>query len=101
MLPERRGGDPGGETHAEALLRLAGAATLFHDPASRTYAAVPIDGHVEVHEIRSTGFRRWLKRLFYLEAAARRPRRRCRTPSGYSMPAPCTTAPRRRSSSGW
>src|SRR5262249_43934673 len=56
-----------GESQAQALLRLADVATLFHDPAGRTYAAVPIDGHVEVHEITSTGFRRWLKRLFYME----------------------------------
>jgi hypothetical protein len=28
---------------------------------------VPINGHVEVHEIRSTGFHRWLKRQFYVE----------------------------------
>jgi hypothetical protein len=65
---EGTGPDPDGETHAVALLRLAAVATLFHDRTGRTYAAAPIDGHVEVHEIRSTGFRRWLKRLFYLEA---------------------------------
>lgn len=58
---------PKNESQAETLLRLAGAATLFHDPAGRTYAAVPINGHVEVHEIRSTGFRRWLTRQFYRE----------------------------------
>jgi hypothetical protein len=55
------------ESQAQILLRLAGAATLFHDPTDRTYAVVPIGGHLEVHEIRSTGFRRWLKRQFYLE----------------------------------
>ncbi len=55
------------ESQAQTLLRLAGAATLFHDPAGRTYAAVPINGHVEVHEIRSGGFRRWLIRQFYIE----------------------------------
>jgi hypothetical protein len=55
------------ESQAQVLLRLAEAATLFHDPTGRTYAAVPINGHVEVHEIRSTGFHRWLKRQFYKE----------------------------------
>jgi hypothetical protein len=55
------------ESQAQILLRLAGVATLFHDPTGRTYAAVPINGHVEVHEIASTGFRRWLRRRFYLE----------------------------------
>lgn len=54
-------------SQAEILLRLADAATLFHDPTGRTYASVPINGHREVHEITSTGFRRWMKRQFYIE----------------------------------
>jgi hypothetical protein len=58
---------PQPETQSQVLLRLAGTATLFHDPTGRTYAAVPSDQHTEVHEIGSTGFRRWLKRRFYDE----------------------------------
>jgi hypothetical protein len=58
---------PQSESQAQILLRLADAATPFHDPTGRTFAAVPIDRHVEVHEIASTGFRRWLRRRFYIE----------------------------------
>ena len=65
------------ESQAQTLLRLADAATMFHDPTGRTYAAVPINGHVEVHEIASTGFKRWLKRCFYAEE--------CRPPSAQAL----------------
>jgi hypothetical protein len=61
------GAAPDDETHAETLLRLASVATLFHDPTRRAFAAVPINGHVEVHAIKSTEFRLWLKRLFFAE----------------------------------
>jgi hypothetical protein len=55
------------DTQAEVLLRLADVATLFHDPAGRAYAAVPVGSHIEVHAVRSTGFALWLKRQFYTE----------------------------------
>jgi hypothetical protein len=61
------GSDPDGETHAEVLLRLAGAATLFHDGDMTAYAAVAVGGHVETHPIASTGFRRWIRHRFYAE----------------------------------
>jgi hypothetical protein len=55
------------ESQAQILLRLSDDATLFHDPTGRTFAAMPINGHIEVHEIASTGFKRWLKHQFYDE----------------------------------
>ena len=59
-------GEP--ETHVDVLLRLADAgATLFHEASGKTYAAVKVDDHVEVHEIGSEGFRRWLRHEFYKE----------------------------------
>ena len=61
------GRPPARESQAECLLRLAEDATLFHDPAGRTYAVVRVDGRSEVQEIASTGFRRWLKRMYYDE----------------------------------
>ncbi|MDE2100034.1 MAG: hypothetical protein KGL39_22460 [Patescibacteria group bacterium] len=58
---------PRNDSQSQILLRLADGATVFRDPTGRTYAAVPAKGHVEVHEIRSTGFHRWLKRRYYDE----------------------------------
>jgi hypothetical protein len=55
------------ESQAQALLRLASVSTLFRDPAGRAYASVLCDGHAEVYEIRSTSFRRWLTRQFFIE----------------------------------
>jgi hypothetical protein len=53
------------ETQAQALLRLAGPAVLWHTPEQRGYASLPINGRSEHHEIRSVGVRRWLTREFY------------------------------------
>jgi hypothetical protein len=55
------------ETPSQVLLRLAGSATLFHDPSGRAYAVVPVGNHVEVHGIRSPSFGLWLKHQFYAE----------------------------------
>jgi 5S rRNA maturation endonuclease (ribonuclease M5) len=55
------------ETHSEVLLRLANAATLFHDDSGRAFASVPVGNHYETYDILGSGFRRWLKRQFYLE----------------------------------
>jgi hypothetical protein len=63
------GSKPEPETHAAILLRLAGSATLFHSAEGRAYGAFWVNDHHEVHEIRSTGFRRWLIRAFYGEQA--------------------------------
>jgi hypothetical protein len=78
-VPSQEGGAPGSpdrsaakgdrdrETHAEVLLRLASAATLYHTAEGRAYVEVPVAGHRENHEVRSAGFRRWLTRAFYEE----------------------------------
>ncbi len=58
------------EPQSEILLRLASVATPFRCPLGRLYCAVPIEGHIEVHEIGSTRFRLWLKRQYYLERKA-------------------------------
>ena len=58
---------PEPESHAQALLRLAGEAHLFHTEDGRTSATVAVVGHIENHPIRSTSFRRWLIRAFYAE----------------------------------
>jgi hypothetical protein len=68
---------PQSESQSQVLLRLASESILFRDPTGRTYAAVPSNGHVEVHEIRSTGLHRWLKRRYYGEEN--------RPPSGQAM----------------
>ena len=55
------------ETHSEILLRLADTATLFHDESGRAFASVSVDFHRETHDILGSGFKRWLKRQFYVE----------------------------------
>jgi hypothetical protein len=61
----RAAGAAPAESQVKILLRVAAAATLFHDPSDRTYAIVPVDDHSEVHELATNGFRRWLKQRFY------------------------------------
>jgi hypothetical protein len=45
------------------LARVAPAARPFRAPDGRFYASVPVDGHLECHELESAGFRRWLTRV--------------------------------------
>ncbi len=58
-------------TQAEALLKIAGTADLFHTPAGDGYADFAVGGHRETWPIRSRAFRDWLVREFY--ALIRRP----------------------------
>jgi hypothetical protein len=51
---------PGG-----ALWRMAGSARTFRASDGRYYASVPVDGHLECHELDSAGFRRWLTRVSF------------------------------------
>jgi hypothetical protein len=54
-------------SQATALVQLAEhAGELFHDPALETYARFPVGEHYEVWSMRTTGFRRWLIRQYYL-----------------------------------
>jgi hypothetical protein len=48
---------------AEVLVNLAGCARTFRAPDGRYYASVPVDGHLECHELGSPGFRHWLTRV--------------------------------------
>jgi len=52
-------------THAEILLGLASSAELFHSLDQRCFARIEVNGHHETHEIKSTGFGRWLGHAFY------------------------------------
>jgi hypothetical protein len=54
-----------GPSQATVLLSLASSAKLFHSPDAKCFARVNVDNHVEIHEIRSTAFRRWLIRSYY------------------------------------
>ena len=47
---------------ADRLVKLASAATLFHDVEQRGYATIEVDGRVETLPIRSQRFRLWLRR---------------------------------------
>jgi hypothetical protein len=53
------------ETQAQALIRYAAAAALFHDAERRAFATVPVADHHETLPIRSGDFKRWLVRIFY------------------------------------
>jgi hypothetical protein len=57
----------GDETQAQALLRLAVPAALWHTPDGRAYASLPVAGHREHHEVKSRGIRDWLTREFYAD----------------------------------
>jgi hypothetical protein len=41
-------------------------AELFHDDEGAVFAGVPENRHFEFHEVRSSGFTRWLRNQFYL-----------------------------------
>jgi hypothetical protein len=54
-------------SQATKLVQLAEqAAAFFHDPAFETYARFTVGEHAEVWPTRTTGFRRWLIRQYYL-----------------------------------
>jgi 5S rRNA maturation endonuclease (ribonuclease M5) len=53
------------ETQAQALIRLAAEAVLFHDVERRACATVPVGDHQETLPVRSSDFKRWLVRAFY------------------------------------
>jgi len=55
-------------TQADALVRLASAATLFHTVDHVAYATVQVGDHRENYAVRSQSFRDWLVRMFYIES---------------------------------
>lgn len=53
------------ESQAELLVKLADEAELFHDPARKAYATIPVEGHYETWPVQSGGFRGWLRERFF------------------------------------
>jgi hypothetical protein len=64
------------KTQAEVLIRLAkkDGASLFRTPSGDGYADIIVNGHRETWPLRSNGFRKWLRRIYFfeLEAAPRK-----------------------------
>jgi len=60
-------------TQADILLKIASIATLFRDDGNKTYAAVPVSNHIEVHAIYSTSFGQWLLREYRQQMKGRMP----------------------------
>jgi hypothetical protein len=52
-------------THLELLLDIASTTVLFHSPDHRCFAECLVDYHCENHEIKSTGFKRWIITQFF------------------------------------
>lgn len=55
------------EKQTQILMRLTADVTLFRDPDKRAFASVLVDGHREVHAVRSQAFSLWLRYRFYTE----------------------------------
>src|SRR5262245_35928749 len=64
------------KTQAEVLIALAkkSGASLFRTPDGDGYADIIVNGHRETWPLRSSGFRKWLRRIYFfeLEAAPRK-----------------------------
>ena len=54
-------------------MKIASIATLFRDDGNKTYAAVPVSGHIEVHANYSTSFGQWLLREYRGQMKGRMP----------------------------
>jgi hypothetical protein len=63
---ESAAGRPSQGTRHVALALDAGA-ELFHDRDGIAYATIPVGNHRENWPLRSTGFRRWLQRTYYVD----------------------------------
>jgi len=63
------GGDERGgkQSQATLLVQLAGDLTLFNTPEGEAYAAIPVNGHREIHPLRTKNVRHLLTRRFYEE----------------------------------
>lgn len=51
---------------ADEIFIIAITAGLFRTPNKVMFADITVDGHRQTHSITSTGFRRWLRKQFYL-----------------------------------
>lgn len=56
-------------TQADTLIDIASGIELYHSPDGTAYADVDINGHRETYQLKSAGFRRYLRRAFYEETA--------------------------------
>jgi len=54
-------------TQSEILLKIASAADLMHTADNVVYANIIINGHRELWQVRSKGFKRWLVQAFFLQ----------------------------------
>ncbi len=61
------GADHRRRTQSDVLVKLAQGAELFREPEGKAFADLEINGHRETCPVRSTGFRQWLTRGFYVE----------------------------------
>jgi primase-polymerase (primpol)-like protein len=60
----------GRKSQADLLVELAEGLELFHTPGGQDgegYATAQIDDHKETYRLKSTGFRQWLARQFYVK----------------------------------
>lgn len=55
------------ETQAQKLIRLASGANLFCNQFGEATARIKVDGHYEIHLLRSKTFKLWLTKLFHEE----------------------------------
>ena len=62
-------GDGRQPSQADNMVGLAEAADLFQTPDEIAYADIDVDGHRETWPVKSSGLRRWLKRLYFEEFA--------------------------------
>src|SRR5262245_3763446 len=62
----------GRKTQAEFLIGLAkkNGASLFRTPSGDGYADIIVNGHRETWPLRSSGFRKWLRRIYFFELEA-------------------------------
>jgi len=54
-------------TQAQCLITLAKDAEFFRSPDDQIYTSFPVDAHMETAALKTSKFRNWLKRKYYLE----------------------------------
>ena len=60
-------GGTGRDSQSNRLVEIAQIAKLFHSPDGIAYAAIELDGHIEVMQVRESAFKRWLAHELYQE----------------------------------
>lgn len=54
------------ETKAARIIKLIEKAELFHTPDKKTFATIPVNLHQETYALKSTQFKQWINREFWL-----------------------------------